>query len=49
MAKKELTIREAGAKGGKARAKNLDKKALSEIGKKGAQARWAKTPVKGGN
>jgi general stress protein YciG len=49
MAKKELTIREAGAKGGKARAKNLDKKALSEIGKKGAQTRWAKKPLKGGN
>ena len=49
MAKKELTIREAGAKGGKARAKNLDKKALSEIGKKGAQSRWAKKPAKGGN
>jgi hypothetical protein len=29
-----------GLKGGKARAKNLSKKKLSEIGKKGAGARW---------
>jgi hypothetical protein len=29
-----------GAKGGRARAKNQSKKKLSEIGKKGAKARW---------
>ncbi len=29
-----------GLKGGKARAKKLGKKRLSEIGKKGARARW---------
>jgi hypothetical protein len=29
-----------GAKGGKARAAKLSKKRLSEIGKKGAAARW---------
>jgi hypothetical protein len=29
-----------GLKGGKARAKKLGKKKLSEIGKKGARARW---------
>lgn len=31
-----------GLKGGKARAKNLTKEQLSEIGKKGAEARWKK-------
>ena len=29
-----------GSKGGHARAKNLSKKKLREIGKKGAEARW---------
>jgi hypothetical protein len=33
---------ELGAKGGTARAKNLTKKQLSEIGKKAAAKRWAK-------
>ena len=32
--------RKGGLKGGKARAKNLDAKRLSEIGKAGAKARW---------
>lgn len=31
-----------GRKGGEARAKNLSKRALSEIGSKGAEARWGK-------
>lgn len=31
-----------GLKGGKARAKKLSKKRKSEIGKKGAKARWGK-------
>jgi hypothetical protein len=31
-----------GAKGGKARAKNLTKHKLKQIGKKGAEARWKK-------
>lgn len=31
-----------GAKGGKARAKNLSAKRLSDIGKAGARARWGK-------
>lgn len=33
--------RKGGLKGGKARAKNLTKEQLSEIGKAGAKARWA--------
>jgi hypothetical protein len=33
---------ELGAKGGKARAKNLSKKALSKIGQAGAAKRWNK-------
>ena len=40
--KKELTIKEAGSMGGKARARKLTKKQMSEIAKKGALARWAK-------
>lgn len=32
-----------GLKGGKARAANLSKKKLSEIGKKAAKARWGKS------
>jgi hypothetical protein len=32
-----------GKKGGRARAKNLSAKQLSEIGKKGAKARWKKS------
>lgn len=31
-----------GLKGGKARAKKIGKKRLSEIGKKGARARWGR-------
>jgi hypothetical protein len=31
-----------GAKGGKARAANLTKRKLKQIGKKGAEARWGK-------
>lgn len=43
MAKqKELTAREMGSRGGKARGKNLSKRQLSEIGKLGAAKRWAK-------
>jgi hypothetical protein len=40
-----------GKRGGKARAKNLSKKQLSEIGKQGAAKRWAKKQPKhrGGN
>jgi general stress protein YciG len=45
-----LTASEMGRKGGTARAKNLSKEKLAEIGKKGAKARWAKKPGrKGGN
>lgn len=33
---------ELGSKGGKARAKNLSKEEISEIGKKGAAKRWDK-------
>lgn len=36
------TVQEAGALGGKARAKNLTKEQLSEIGKKAVAAREAK-------
>jgi hypothetical protein len=36
-----------GKRGGKARAKNLSKKELSEIGKKGAAKRWGSKPAKG--
>ena len=39
---------ELGTKGGKARAKNLTKEQLSEIGKAGAAKRWAKQQPKGG-
>jgi general stress protein YciG len=39
----ELTVKEMGARGGKARAKNLNKKQMSEIGRKGARARWTTT------
>jgi hypothetical protein len=35
-----------GLKGGKARAANLSKKKLSEIGKKAAKARWGKKKPK---
>lgn len=45
---KELTIKEVGRRGGKARAKNLTKKQMSAIGKKGAAARWGDKPKKGG-
>lgn len=34
--------RKGGQKGGKARARNLSKEELAEIGRKGAAARWAK-------
>ena len=34
--------RRGGLKGGKARAAKLSKKKLSQIGKKGAKARWSK-------
>jgi general stress protein YciG len=49
MAKKELTAREMGRKGGTARGKNLSKEELSAIGKKGAAKRWATKPGKKGN
>lgn len=48
MAKKELTASEMGRKGGTARGKNLTKEQLAEIGRKGAQTRWAKKPGKKG-
>jgi hypothetical protein len=37
-----------GARGGKARARNLSKKQLSAIGRKASLARWSKKPTKGG-
>jgi hypothetical protein len=47
--KKELTAREMGSRGGTARAKNLTKKRLAEIGKLGAAKRWkTKGEKKGG-
>jgi hypothetical protein len=39
---------ELGAKGGKARAKNLSKDELSKIGKEGAAKRWGSKAKKGG-
>ena len=39
--KKNAAAVELGAKGGRARAKNLSKKELSEIGKAAAAKRWA--------
>jgi len=39
---------ELGKRGGEARAKNLTKEQLAEIGRKGAQTRWAKKSKKGG-
>jgi hypothetical protein len=47
MTKRELTAKEIGRKGGKARAKNLSKKQLTAIGRKGAAKRWGSKP-KGG-
>lgn len=38
--KKELSIKEMAKMGGKARAKSLTPKQLSEIGRKGAAKRW---------
>jgi hypothetical protein len=40
--KKDPAAVSLGAKGGKARAKNLSKKQLSEIGKAAAASRWSK-------
>jgi hypothetical protein len=40
--------RELGRKGGAARAKNLTKEALSQIGRAGAKKRWAGKATKGG-
>ncbi|HTC61687.1 MAG TPA: hypothetical protein VK709_02495 [Candidatus Saccharimonadales bacterium] len=46
--KKELTVSEMGRKGGLARAKNLTKEQIAEIGRKGAMKRWAKkSPTRG--
>jgi general stress protein YciG len=42
MAKKNRAAVSLGRKGGKARAKALTPKQASEIGKKAANARWAK-------
>jgi len=42
MAKKELTIKEAGSMGGLQRARNLTAAERSKIAKKAAQKRWAK-------
>lgn len=39
-------FRKTGAEGGKKRAAKLSKAELTEIGKKGAAARWAKKPKK---
>jgi hypothetical protein len=44
--KRSAAAVQLGALGGKARAKNLSKRRLSEIGKAAAAKRWAK---KGGN
>lgn len=38
-------FRAQGKRGGEARAANQSKKALSEIGRKGAAARWGKKPA----
>jgi hypothetical protein len=43
---KELTVREMGRRGGKARARNLSKEEIAAIGRKGARKRWNK--AKGG-
>jgi general stress protein YciG len=40
----EQFFKQTGAEGGKARAAKLTKAELTEIGKKGAAARWAKKP-----
>ena len=40
--------RKGGKKGGKARAANLTPEQLSEIGRKGAEARWKKKAMGGG-
>jgi general stress protein YciG len=48
MAKKPMTAADMGRKGGTNRAKNLNAEQLAEIGRKGAKARWAKTPNKKG-
>lgn len=40
--------RKGGKKGGKARAANLTPEQLSEIGRKGAEARWEKKARGGG-
>ena len=42
MAEMMEFFKQTGAKGGKARAKNLSKSELSAIGKKAAAARWSK-------
>jgi hypothetical protein len=44
---KEMTIKEAGKRGGQARARNLSKKEKSAIARQGAKARWAKSKKKG--
>lgn len=48
IAAKNAAAAELGKKGGEARAKNLTKEQLTEIGRKGAQTRWAKQSKKGG-
>jgi hypothetical protein len=49
MEKKPVTAAEMGKRGGTARAKNLTKKQLTEIGKRGAAKRWGGKVKKGGN
>jgi general stress protein YciG len=44
MAAKEMTAKEMGRKGGKARAANLSKEEIAAIGRKGAEKRWGKKP-----
>lgn len=39
---KEMTVKEMGRKGGKARARNLTKEEIAAIGRKGAMKRWSK-------
>ena len=46
MTKKRMTAAELQSLGGKGRTRNLTPEQLSEIGRKGAAARWAKARAK---
>lgn len=46
MAKRKSPAQLLGARGGKARARNLSPEELSEQGKKAAEARWGKAKAK---